>query len=92
MLAEISMGLSSLKAASDVAKGLNAANTQTLINDIKISLQAHILEAQQALTSAQEAQTACAQRIRDLEKQIAEFETWETEKERYELTERSLTA
>ena len=56
MLAEISMGLSSLKAASDILKGLNAANTQAAINDVKLVLQPHIIDAQQALAAANEAQ------------------------------------
>lgn len=86
MLGEIAMGLSSLKAASDILKGLHAANTQSLINEIKISLQTHILDAQQALTAAQEAQTALTERVRHLEKQLAEFDKWETEKQRYILT------
>jgi len=85
MLAEISMGLSSLKAASDILKGLNAANTQATINDAKISLQGHVLDAQQSLMNAQETQTALTKRVSDLEQQIVQLKNWEAEKQHYEL-------
>jgi Zn finger protein HypA/HybF involved in hydrogenase expression len=85
MIAEIGAGFSSLKAALDLAKGLNAANTQTAINEIKIELQEHILGGQQALGAAREVSTADAERIRQLEQQIVQFKDWEGEKRRYEL-------
>jgi hypothetical protein len=87
MLAEIAAGLSSLKAATDIVKGLNAANTQAAINDVKLALQANIFEAREALAAAQETQTAALQRIRELEQQIMQLKNWEREKERYHLTE-----
>lgn len=85
MLSEITMGLSSLKAASDILKGLNAVNTKTLINDVKLPLQEHILGAQQALAAAQETQATLTQRIRDLEQEIVHLKDWECEKQRYQL-------
>lgn len=85
MLAEISAGLGSLKAAFDITKGLNAANTQASINEVKIELQQLILDAQQALSAANDAQSASANRIAQLENQIAAFEDWKAEKQRYQL-------
>lgn len=85
MLAEISAGLSSLKAISDIVQGLNAANIQLSINDIKIGLQDHILKAQQALFTAQQAQTESSQKIGELEQEIMRLKNWEAEKQRYEL-------
>lgn len=85
MIAEIAAGLSSLKAATDIAKGLNAANTQASINEVKLALHEKIFEAREALTSAQESQTAALERIRELEKEVAQLKAWSTEKERYEL-------
>lgn len=87
MLGEIAAGLSSLKAASDIIKGLNAANTQAAINDVKISLQERIFEARDALSAAQDAQSVSLQRIRDLEKEVATLKAWDADKERYKLTE-----
>jgi hypothetical protein len=85
MIAEIGAGLSSLNAALDLAKGLNATATQATINDVKIELQQRILDAQGALHAANTAQSASADRIRDLEQQIVQLKDWETEKEQYEL-------
>lgn len=87
MLAEISAGLSSLKAAFDITKGLNATNTQATINEVKIPLQQHIIDAQQALSAASEAQAAAAERIRQLEQEIVSLKDWSAEKENYELAD-----
>lgn len=87
MLAEISAGVGSLKAAFDIAKGLNAANSQVAINDVKIALQQHIIEGQNALAAAGAAEAAATQRIRELEQKLMEMENWEREAERYELKE-----
>ena len=84
-IAEISAGLSSLKAGLGILKGLNAAATQASINEVKVELTQHILDAQLALTAAYEAQATAAERIRHLEQQIVQFENWETEKQRYQL-------
>ena len=85
MLTEIATGLSSLKAAFDITKGLNAAHAKASINDVKIPLQEHIVQAQQALFLASEAQAAAAERIRDLEQQIVSLKDWEREKQRYQM-------
>jgi hypothetical protein len=85
LLAEISAGLSSLKAAFDITKGLSSANTQVSINEVKIELQQHIIEAQQALSAANEAQSTAARRIAELELEVAQLKDWSSEKKRYEL-------
>jgi hypothetical protein len=87
MLAEISAGLSSLKAAKDIIQGLNAAKTEAAINGVKIELQGLILEAQQGLFAAQEAQTADTQRIAELEQEIGRLHDWGAELGRYELVD-----
>ena len=86
-LAPISSGLGSLKAAYDLAKGMNAANTQATVNDVKIPLQQHILNAQDALAAVKQEQLESAEYIRKLEQKIVEFENWEAEKQRYELAD-----
>ena len=87
MLAEIGAGLSSLKAAKDIVQGLNAAKTEAAINSVKIDLQGHILEAQQGLFAAQEAQSTDARRIAELEQEIMRLKDWSAEKERYRLVD-----
>lgn len=85
MFAELTVGLGSLKAAFELAKSLNAGATQTAVNEVKLALQGHLFSAQEALSGAREAQTAALDRIRDLEQQIAQFEDWEGQKQRYQL-------
>ncbi|MFO7033289.1 hypothetical protein B9T07_26645 [Limnospira fusiformis CCALA 023] len=85
MLAEITVGLNSLKAAMDLVKGLNAAAQQSAVNDVKLALQSHIFEAREALTAANEEQSRSLLRIRQLEEEIARMKTWDAEKQNYEL-------
>ena len=85
MIAEISAGLSGLKAAKDMIQALHGIQSAVAINDVKFALQGHLLEAQQGLFAAQEAQSAAAKRIAELEQQIVQLKDWEGEKQRYEL-------
>jgi len=87
MLAEISAGLSSLKAAKDIVQGLSAAKTEAAVVGAKIELQGHILEAQQGLFAAQEAQSSNVRRIAELESIIARQKDWSAERERYLLAD-----
>ncbi|MDO9370027.1 MAG: hypothetical protein Q7T68_15785 [Sphingopyxis sp.] len=87
MLAEISAGIGSLKALKDVVQGLNAANVQAQINEVKISLQEGILQAYEALLAAQERETASLTRMRDLEQEIVGLKDWSAERKRYQLVD-----
>jgi hypothetical protein len=87
MIAEISAGISSLKTAKELVQGLNSLKTEAALNEVKINLQSLILDAQQGLFAGQEAQSAAAERIRQLEQKLMEFENWTAESERYELAD-----
>jgi TctA family transporter len=78
MVAEIYGGIAALKTAFDVAKGLKDIHDATIRN-------VAIIELQEKILSAQAAQSALIDRVRELEQQVADFEKWETEKEKYEL-------
>jgi hypothetical protein len=78
MTAEFLAGLSIFKTLYDSAKALKDINDASVRNTAVIELQEKIL-------AAREAQSTLLERIGDLEKQVASFETWETEKQRYEL-------
>jgi len=78
MVAEIYAGLSGVKAAFDIAKGLKDIHDATLRN-------AAVIELQEKILTAQQEKAALIQHISDLEKQMADFEAWNAEKERYEL-------
>ena len=78
MVAEIYGGISALKAAFDIAKGLKDINDATVRNTTAIELQ-------QKIMAALVTQSTLLERISELEKEMARFEKWEAEKERYEL-------
>ena len=78
MVAEIFAGVSSLKAAFDIAKGLKDIDDATRRN-------AAVIELQEKILSAQEAQASLVERVRALEAEVTSFEKWEAEKEKYEM-------
>lgn len=80
MAAELLAGLGAVKTAFDIAKGLKNIDDAARRN-------AAVIELQEQILSAQQAQAALIERIGDLEKEVARFETWETEKQRYKLTD-----
>ena len=80
MVAEFAAAFEGLKVASTIAKGIANLKTETEINLAIIDLQQHLVQTQQFVLKAQSS-------IRNLEDRLAQFETWETEKERYELKE-----
>ena len=47
--------------------------------------QSKIIDANNAVFAAQEERSSMLERIRELEKQVADFEEWKTKKEKYEL-------
>ena len=80
MASELLAGLGLFKAMFDAAKGLKDINDTTVRNVAVIELQEKIL-------AAREQQSALAERVRELEEEVARFKTWDTEKQRYSLTE-----
>jgi hypothetical protein len=75
---ELIAGIGIFKSLYDSAKALKDINDATVRNGAVIELQEKIL-------TAQEAQSSLIDRIRYLEEKIRDFETWESEKKRYEL-------
>lgn len=78
MVAEVYAGIGAFKAMLDMAKGLKDINDATVRN-------AAVIELQEKILSAREAQSAALERIGELEKKVASFETWEAKKGEYEL-------
>lgn len=75
----------SLQIASDAAKAMVGLRDASMLQTKIIELQRAILEAQQSAFSAQNERTALIEQIESLERRVAEFEAWSTQKERYEL-------
>jgi Mg2+ and Co2+ transporter CorA len=68
MVAEVFAGLSAFKTMFDMAKGLKDINDAAIRNGAVIELQEKIL-------AARESQSAALERIGELEKKVASFET-----------------
>lgn len=75
----------SLKTASETVKSMINLRDTAVFQAKAIELQGQISTALADAISAYEAQTAALQRVHTLEAEIASFETWDTEKGRYEL-------
>jgi Zn finger protein HypA/HybF involved in hydrogenase expression len=80
MVGEIFAGLGALKSALDIAKELKEIDDVTRRN-------AAVIELQEKILSAQSAQASLVERVRELEKELTRLETWDTEKQRYQLTD-----
>ena len=78
--AEIMSGLGGFKAVFDLLKGLKNI-------DDRVRRDAAVMEIQEKILAAREAHSALLDRVGELEKKLASFEHWDTEKEKYELKE-----
>ena len=79
--------ISGLKTAADLAIGLSKLNTMAEVQGKAIELQQIILSAQGSALSAQSEQFALVEKIRALEKEIADIKAWEETKQRYQLVQ-----
>jgi hypothetical protein len=77
MVGEAFAGLSAIKTAFDMAQGLQK------IHDA-VARDRAVIELQKEILAAQATQSALLDRVGQLEKEIARFETWDREKQRYE--------
>jgi len=80
MVGEVFAGLGALKTAFDIAKGLKDIDDATRRN-------AAVIELQEKILAAREAQSTLLDRVGELEEKVASFETWDAEKQRYELNQ-----
>ena len=78
MPVDLIAGLGIFKSLYNSAKALKDINDATVRNGA-------IIELQEKILSAREAQSALLERISELEKQATRFETWEAEKQNYEM-------
>lgn len=77
--------MSSLKAATDVAKALFDLKTTAEVQGKVIEIQSALLAAQSSALAATNAQYELQDRVRALETQLKSFEDWGTQKVRYAL-------
>jgi hypothetical protein len=79
-MVDVFAGVAGFKAMFDTAKNLIGMNEAVARNTAVIGLQEQIL-------SARESYSALLEEKRELEEKVTSFETWESEKQRYELKE-----
>lgn len=85
----VASAMSALKALKDIAESMVSVRDAKAFNAKLIEFQARIIDAQDSVFAAQEERTALVDRVRELEKQIADAEAWTAEKQRYELKQLS---
>ena len=78
MAGELIAGLGIFKSLYDSAKALKDINDATIRNGA-------IIELQEKILAAREAQRTLLERISELEKVVANFNTWEAEKQKYQM-------
>jgi hypothetical protein len=64
---------------------IDSAKALKDMNDAHVR-HAAVIELQEKIFAAQATQAALLEQISDLEKEVANFETWETDKQRYEMS------
>lgn len=84
-LAMLQGAIGGLKTAADIAVGLSNLKTMAEVQGKAVELQQVILAAQSSALAAQSSQFELVQRIRDLEKEVAEAKAWNEQKQRYAL-------
>lgn len=77
--------MSSLKAATDVAKALFDLKTTADVQSKVIEIQSALLSAQSSALAATNAQFELQEKVRTLEAQLKNFDDWNDQKERYSL-------
>ena len=78
MVAEVFAGLNAFKTLFDTARSLKDMNDAVVRS-------AAVIELQEQILSARAQQIELIERVRELEREVAQFKTWETEKRRYKL-------
>lgn len=86
-ISAIGAAVASFNAAKNIAQAMIGLRDAAAFQRKMIEFQSAILDAQSAAFSANDERTALIEKIRNLERTVAEIEAWETEKQRYDLKE-----
>ena len=81
----ISALVTSLHAAGEIVKMMVGIRDGAMIQSKVIELNGVIISAQSAALAANQSQFALLERVRELEKEIADMKEWDAEKQKYEL-------
>jgi len=81
--------IQSFKTMADLGKALLGMRDAALIREKVIELNGEILSAQASALATQAVQSALLNRVRELEKKVADHEAWDAEREKYKLAKMS---
>lgn len=84
-MSALGAALASLNAAKDIAQAMIGLRDAAAFQGKMIEFQSKILDAQNSAFAANDERSALIERVRKLEKQVADLEAWKAEKQRYEL-------
>lgn len=85
MYAEIVAAIQGTKTAIDLVKATNGLSNYSELLGAVTAVQMKLTDAVSAALASQEKQAALAERVRELEKQVAEVEDWRNQMSRYSL-------
>ncbi len=86
-ISAIAGAISALNGMKDIAQAMITLRDAKALQAKVIEFNNAIIDAQAKILLANEERTALLQRVSDLEKQLSKLETWETEKQRYQLAD-----
>src|SRR5260370_38734171 len=81
----IAAALASIKAAKDIEQAMIGLRDTAAFQEKLLEFQSKLIDANNAAFTAQDERSSMLDRIRELEKEVADLKAWEAEKERYEL-------
>ncbi len=87
VMESIGVALGGLNAAKDLIQAFDGVKTAAATNDIKLTMQRHLLDAYAGMMTAQEQIATLMRAKADLEQRLVEFEDWEAEARKYELAD-----
>lgn len=86
-ISAIAGAMQSLKLAGDIAKAMIGLRDGAMISAKIGELNRSLIDAQQSVFAIQQERSTLVDRVRELEEEIARAKAWESEKQRYEVTE-----
>ena len=81
----IAQALGALKALKDIGQATIGLANAAAFRERQIEFQQRIIDAQSAIFTMQTENSAALERVSELEKEVARVETWDAEKDKYEL-------
>ena len=81
----VASALAAMKTIKDLAESMVTLRDTAMLNEKRIEFQGVIIDARENILAIQDERATLLKTVDDLEKKIVSMETWDTEKQRYEL-------